>query len=313
MRKFLVHLALFGAAAAVGYAAIAALGLVSQTWEQEFVTLTHDFGGLNRRATEWNARTAAGLPTDVVFMGSSTCYSGIDPAALEAYGLDGFNLCSSGQRLEVTEALLGPALRTAVSPRLLVLDMYAITWKDKWPVQPSSSRDWIVNGGLGTGVLQEALVPVIVPTVDPFTAMLAAYFQVRPHFVPLGSRAQPDATGEYVARGFFKRTRDPLEAAPPAHPFHTPNDRHVATIARMAELCEQHGVQLVLVHPPLLGCEAPSLPPSLSMLPVIDGNQWPGADDFTNFYDNHHQVAAGAAEYSQWLAGQIAALAGRDS
>lgn len=307
MGEFLLQLARFAMIALVGYSLILAVGLISPAWERQFIVRSNDFGGLNRRAAEWNARVHAGLRNDVIFLGSSTCYSGIDPASLEAYGLEGFNLCSSGQPLEVTERLLGPVLSTG-RPKAIVLDLYGTNWPEEWPVSAACPRDWIVNGGLGTGVLGEALLPISTSTWDPFTLILAAYFQVRPYFALIGSRAIPDANGTYVARGYFKRTYSSLKAHPLDRECTTAAPTCFESIHRMSDVCNAAGVAFILLHPPVLGCQAIPLPPELKHVQVIDGNAWPGKKDFTNYYDDHHLVHRGAQSYSTWLAAQVADL-----
>lgn len=270
------------------------------------IVRTTDFSGLNRRTAEWNQRVAAGTSTDLVFLGSSTCYSGIDPAALEAYGFEGFNLCSSGQRLEVTERLL-PAVLEAGNPAAIVLDLYMIKQEAGFTVPMASPRDWIVNGGVGTGVLKDALMPIALSTLDPFTMMLAGYFQVRPHVVPMGARAFADENGEYVAKGYFKRTYAPLKALPEPGQCAEAQAAQLRAVRRMGATCASAGVDFILIHPPVIGCEAVVLPPELAGFPVIDGNTWPGKADFTNYYDDHHLVHEGAQAYSAWLAKRIAA------
>lgn len=306
MREFLFHLVRFGVVALVGYVLILAIGLASPSWESNLIVRTTDFSGLNRRTAEWNERVAAGKATDLVFLGSSTCYSGIDPAALEAYGFEGFNLCSSGQRLEVTERLL-PAVLATGQPAAVVLDLYMLDQEAGFPVPMASPRDWIVNGGLGTGVLRGALLSITGLTWDPFTMLLAGYFQVRPRFVPLGLRAFADDNGEYVAKGYFKRTYAPLKALPTPRQCTEAQAAQVRAVRRMGSLCEAAGVDFILVHPPVIGCEAVTLPPELEGFLAIDGNAWPGNADFTNYYDDHHLVHAGAQGYSAWLAERIAA------
>lgn len=305
MRDFLLHILRFALAAFAGYGGILALGLVSPFWEGQIIVRTNDSSGLNRKIADWNDRVTAGTPNDLLFLGSSTCELGIDPVALEAYGLEGFNLCSSGQQLVVSEHLLGPAL-AASHPRAIVLDVYLINWKGGWPLPVLSPRDWIVNGGIGTSTLHDALLPIIASTADPYTALLAAYFQIRPYFVPIGSRARPDEHGAYVARGYYKHINTPLAEMPPPPDCRSATAYLVEAVRRMDEACAAAGVDLILLHPPVLGCGATALPSELAHMPVIDGNMWPGKEDFTNFYDDHHLVHIGAMNYSAWLAEQLA-------
>lgn len=307
MRQFLIQLFMFGLVAAMGYAGILSLGLVSPEWERTLITRTSDFGGLNRRAEEWESRIAGGAETDIVLLGSSTCYSGIDPAAFEAYGLEGFNLCSSGQDIGLSSLLLDPVLQRG-RPSHVVLDMYTSTWSGDWPHSPESARNWVVDGAIGTGPLRGALLPILKWTADPFTALLALYCQVRPRFIRTGERAVPDAAGEYVGKGFFKRTHAPLEGPPKQRECMEPDPNQLRAVREMADRCAAAGVQFLLVHPPVLGCEAVQLPAEFEGIPAVDGNAWPGKSDFRHYYDDHHLVETGAASYSEWLAAQIAAL-----
>lgn len=307
MKQFLIQLVKFALVAALGYAAILSVGVVSPVWERTLITRTSDWGGLNRRAQEWESRIATDAETDVVLLGSSTCYSGIDPAAFEAYGLEGFNLCSSSQDIGFSRLLLDPVIEQG-RPRCVVLDGYTLTWSGDWPHSPESARNWVVDGAIGTGPLREALLPILKWTADPFTALLAMYFQVRPWFIRAGERAVPDAAGEYVGKGFFKRTRAPLEGPPEQRECMEPDPNQLRAVREMADRCAAAGVQFLLVHPPVLGCEAVQLPAELEGIPTVDGNAWPGKADFRHYYDDHHLVEAGAASYSAWLAAQIAPL-----
>ena len=67
--------------------------------------------------------------------------------------------------------------------------------------------------------------------------------------------------------------------------------------------------QIVLVIPPVL-CESVV---EIKGFAVIDGNQWPGAKDPSNYYDDHHLIADGAKSYSGWLAEKLILLSAEPS
>ena len=63
-----------------------------------------------------------------------------------------------------------------------------------------------------------------------------------------------------------------------------------------------------LLNPPQLCEEEFDQPECFEGLTYIDGNGWPGAKTPPNYYDDHHLVGAGARDYSDWLAREIAKL-----
>ena len=83
--------------------------------ESKLVAQETNWGYVNQRSTEWNKNELH--EEDVLFFGSSTCYSGIDPSALNAFGLSGFNFCSSSQAIGNSASLI-PAASMDVSPAM---------------------------------------------------------------------------------------------------------------------------------------------------------------------------------------------------
>ena len=72
-----------------------------------------------------NASERVNESNDVWFFGSSTCYSGIDPHALQAFGFNGFNFCSSSQAITNSEYILGAATHHH-DPAIIALDVYPL-------------------------------------------------------------------------------------------------------------------------------------------------------------------------------------------
>lgn len=67
---------------------------------------------------------------DVVFMGSSHCYCGINPSVLwETYGISGFDMSVSGQDKESTYYHLKHLLKTQ-SPKVVFVDVFAMTYEE---------------------------------------------------------------------------------------------------------------------------------------------------------------------------------------
>ena len=143
-------------------------------------------------------------------------------------------------------------------------------------------------------------------TQDPFAAIQMLYFGLRNTWTPSGDRAKPDPNGAYAGLGFVLRSFSAL----PDMPSETPSSARwsssaLAAVYTARQVCERHGLSLVLLTPPQLvelELEDPSL---LSGMSWIDGNTWPGAKTPTHYYDHHHLVAEGAASYSTWLAAEM--------
>ena len=119
---------------------------LSYTLEYKFFASETNWGYVNQRSTEWNKNELH--EEDVLFFGSSTCYSGIDPSALNAFGLSGFNFCSSSQAIGNSASLI-PAASMDVSPECIALDVYPWIWGTTTPAL-ESTKDWIINSNLRT-------------------------------------------------------------------------------------------------------------------------------------------------------------------
>ena len=121
MKTLLIRLVGFGAFTAVVWGLIFLACSQGFNLEYRFIGQETNWGYTNQRSSEWAANS--NRTEEILFFGSSTCYSGIDPRALEAYGLRGFNFCSSAQNVGNSLHLVEAALEQA-SPELLVLDIY---------------------------------------------------------------------------------------------------------------------------------------------------------------------------------------------
>ncbi|MDG2426719.1 MAG: hypothetical protein P8M07_09060, partial [Flavobacteriales bacterium] len=101
-------------------------------------------GSTNLRMPEFVRWSESNPLPDLLFLGSSTCYRGIDPHPFEVAGLSSFNLCSSAQPLSTSQFVLDFALEY-VTPQRIVLDLYKGVWlSDGF----NSRRDFIINNNL---------------------------------------------------------------------------------------------------------------------------------------------------------------------
>ena len=298
----------------VGFGAFTAMvwGLLFLTCSQSFdleyrlIGQETNWGYVNQRSSEWAAQSAHA--EDVLFFGSSTCYSGIDPHALEAFGLSGFNFCSSSQNVGNSLHLFEAALEEA-SPAFVVLDVYPMMWGAN-SARFESTKDWITNSNLRGGNWSRTYRSMAWESKDIFTLVQTVYYDAVRPFCKAGSNPglKPDKNGIYRGLGWVERT------FPPIHSIECETERVEMTsyecgaVESIHATCQARGIQLILLNPPQHCEEEFDHPRCFEELTYIDGNRWPGAKTPQNYYDDHHLVGAGARDYSAWLANEIVKL-----
>ena len=279
---------------------------LSYTLEYKLFASETNWGYVNQRSSEWNKNELH--EEDVLFFGSSTCYSGIDPAALNAFGLSGFNFCSSSQAIGNSASLI-PAVSMDVSPACIALDVFPWIWGTTAPAL-ESTKDWIINSNLRTPAWSKAYRTLALESGDIFTFVTTFYYDFVRRFKAAGSNPHlaEDLKGDYRGLGFVARSYDALEGIECESLTRSMSDAECRYLEEISTHCAQRSIQLILINPPQLCEETFDMPPCFDGLAYIDGNAWPGAKTPRNFYDDHHLVEAGALSYSVWLAQQIASL-----
>ena len=306
MQRFFKRLGLFAV-----FVVTAWLGMFwaishSYTLEYKLVGKETNWGYVNQRTSEWAAN--APHTEDVLFFGSSTCYSGIDPHALEAFGLEGFNFCSSSQAVGNSALLLEAALLDH-RPHVVALDVYPWIWGADGPAS-ESTKDWITNSNLRSSHWSRAYRKLALSSGDLFTIFTSAYYDLVRPSKPAGANPNlpDDPKGDYRGLGFVARSFNPLDSIECEELHSEMSEFECEAIADMRADCEAAGTQLVLINPPQLCEETFDMPACFDDLVYIDGNQWSGAKTPQNFYDDHHLVETGALSYSAWLASEIAKM-----
>ena len=274
--------------------------------EARFIGLESDGGYLNQRTLEWGS----GDPhqEDALFFGSSTCYSGIDPHALEAFGLTGFNFCSSGQAIINSEHLIQAALVES-QPQFVVLDVYPAIWGTD-AIGLECTRDWIINSNLRSPIWKKAMLSMAVQTGDLFAVFSALYYNTIRPFKPAGSNPyrSEDRMGAYRGKGFVGRLFPFIDRIACETLEVKMTDDECGHVRNIQSLCSENSAELILVNPPQLCEESFDIPTCFEGNSFINGNDWPGSKTPQNFYDDHHLVEAGALDYSAWLAERIVHL-----
>lgn len=264
-------------------------------------------GGTWRRTQEWNENMDLRRDVDVLFFGSSTCYCGIDPHALASHGLKGFNFCSSGQRLGTSHLLLNAALSES-QPQMVVIDLFPELWPGALHgVEPA--RDWALNADRGhSAAWSEAILDNAWLSGNVYNTLLAVAQSLNARIGWRVHSRLDDARSHYKGLGFVERHYPPLELSPDCHHFQSFafDEQLCAVLGQIQQITSRSDAALILILPPEL-CPAPfERPTCWAGLRVIDGNDWPGAQNPAFFYDEHHLVAAGAEAYSTWLAQELA-------
>ena len=286
MKQFLNCLLKFILFLPIAWACVFTLGYLSPSLSILFIAKPTLEGAVHLKSREFTELPEQNL--DILFLGSSTCYCGIDPHHFE----NAFSLCSSAQKIGNSRELFDIAL-THDTPRTTVIDIYPTLWEgDLKSIE--STRDWIINSPFYHGVEVE----------DLYSYLLQFYFEISDalqiQHIPFGA---PESD-HYRGLGFVARDKAPLTQ----NPCQGIKSYVMPTSMSNALLEIEQYSDLVLLVPPTL-CEVHwSLPESLSHLPVIDGSSWPSATNPRMYYDDHHLVAYGAESYSVWLAEQLTSI-----
>ena len=306
MQRFFIRFGLFALFAVTAWLGMFWVISHSYTLEYRLIGQETNWGYVNQRTSEWAAK--AEHTEDVLFFGSSTCYSGIDPHALEAFGMNGFNFCSSSQAVGNSALLLDAALQDH-RPNVVALDVYPWIWGATGPAI-ESTKDWIVNSNLRGSHWSRAYRWLALESADLFTIFTSAYYDLVRPSKPAGANPHlpDDPKGDYRGLGFVARSFAPLDSIECEDLYREMSEFECEAISDMRAQCEAAGAQLVVINPPQLCEETFEKPACFEGLTYIDGNRWPGAKTPQHYYDDHHLVEAGALSYSAWLAAEIAKL-----
>ena len=269
-----------------------------QSIETYFISGRSDNGAVRLKTAELMERSKSDT-LDFLFLGSSTCYRGIDPHYLDP--LKGFSVCSSSQRIGNSSYILDVALEYTFT-HYLVIDIYPKIWADDGLVNKEAARDWAVNSSTPK---RGALLEMVLATGVPYYIALSGYFLLAEHLgvdYPPFTQITKD---QYMGLGFVSSKVEPIESVVCDDVDVVMSDETCEILRGMVSKASVHGAQTILLNPPQL-CEE-SFPTPACFLDVlyIDGNDWPGAKTPAYYYDDHHLVDQGAASYSAWLSKEL--------
>ena len=299
MRQFLLRLT---GQTSVFLGFILTMGLIAPMHpklEAKLFTRGGGFGNTYQRIPEFKQKLQnEGI--ELLFLGSSTCYRGIDPVSFEdKLDMTTFNLCSSSQALSNSSRMLGWLHSNTSRTQAVIFDVYPALWN-------SSGMECAQDIGTNhNSAFDWTIASIAASSNDPFTVLNSLYFGSKTLRGIPSRFPSPNNGDDYRGLGF---TYSNQPATPPLDC--QPNTVSMSATQRDAlsciiQSCEEQGIQLLLVNPPQLCEEVFEKPEVMKGLPWIEGNDWPLAKVDTLYYDDHHLRGVGAELYSEWLAGQV--------
>lgn len=298
MKSFLSRFVLFIFSLLISWGVLWTVAMNFQSIETYFISGRSDNGAVRLKTAELMERSKSDT-LDFLFLGSSTCYRGIDPHYLDP--LKGFSVCSSSQRIGNSSYILDVALEYT-STHYLVIDIYPKIWADDGLVNKEAARDWAVNSSTPK---RGAILEMVLATGVPYYIALSGYFLLAEHLgvdYPPFTQITKD---QYMGLGFVASKVEPIESVVCDDVDVVMSDETCEVLRGMIAKASLNGAQTILLNPPQL-CEE-SFPTPACFLDVlyIDGNDWPGAKTPAYYYDDHHLVDQGAASYSAWLSKEL--------
>jgi hypothetical protein len=298
MNSFLSRILLFICSLIISWGLLWTSALNFQSIETHFIAERSEHGALKMKTAELMERSKSDT-LDFLFLGSSTCYRGIDPHYLDP--LKGFGVCSSVQGIGNSTYVLDVAL-AYTSTHYIVIDVYPKLWSDAGVVNKEAARDWVVNSSTPRS---GPIIEMVLATGEPYYIAVAGYFWLADFigvdYPPYKKRTQD----HYEGLGFVTKDVKPIESV-------VCDDLYVEMSHETCEILREiiakssvHGAQTILLNPPQLCEESFPTPDCFSDVLYIDGNDWPGAKTPSYFYDDHHLVDKGAASYSVWLSKEL--------
>ena len=124
MQQFLLDITLWIAFFFVGIICTSIVSLNNNTVEKYLYFNQSAYGDTYRRMQDFEQSQHI----DLITLGSSTCYRGINPSTFDSFGIHAFNLCSGMQTISGSNATLEWSLKTKPKPKYLILDVYPEFW-----------------------------------------------------------------------------------------------------------------------------------------------------------------------------------------
>lgn len=306
MRRFLRDIALFLPLAACVYAAaVVAWGSISDLGTPS--NLFYRRGAYGHTHTRLAEAKSAG-PVDVLVVGSSHAYRGVDPRELAREGYTSFNLGTSAQTPPQTLLLLGRYL-DSLSPRVLVYEVYppALDFDARESALDIISNDrndlaswrmaWRLRDARVLNTLIYATFRDLLGLNDGF--------------------AEPPVkdADTYITGGYSQISWGPVAAKPHPSQSYAMTPGRLAQVAQVARMARDRGIRPVLVYAPVTRTLYDSYlnnsqfaDAMRQIAPYYDYNRLTTLGDSLLFYDDGHLTRRGAALFTQALAQTLKAI-----
>jgi hypothetical protein len=298
MNSFLSRILLFMCSLLISWGVLWVAALNFQSIETYLIAERSEHGAVKMKTAELMTLSQSDT-LDFLFLGSSTCYRGIDPHYLDP--LKGFSVCSSSQILGNSAYILDVALEYT-STHYLVIDIYPKIWVDDGLVNKEAAKDWAVNSSTPKS---GPIVDMVLATRVPYYIVVAGYFCLAEHLgvdYPPFTQITKD---KYMGLGFVSSDVAPIESVVCDDIDVEMSDETCEVLRGMIAKASLNGAHTILLNPPQLCEESFPRPDCFSDVLYIDGNDWPGAKTPIHYYDDHHLVDKGAASYSVWLSKEL--------
>ena len=298
MKIFLSRILLFTSSLFISWGVLWTLALNFQSIETYFIAERSEHGAVRMKTAELMALSKSDT-LDFLFLGSSTCYRGVDPHYL--HPLAGFNVCSSSQILGNSSYILDVVLEYTTT-HYLVIDVYPKLWSDPGLVNKEAARDWVVNSSTPK---RGPILEMVLATGEPYYMAVAGYFWLADL---MGVDYPPCAYNpkdKYMGLGFVASEVEPIESLVCDDVDVVMSDETCEVLQGIIAKASLNGAHTILLNPPQLCEESFPTPDCFSDVLYIDGNDWPGAKTPAHYYDDHHLVDLGAASYSAWLSEEL--------
>ena len=260
----------------------------------EKLTFGHvnEWGSTYQRSIDYNKKKNK---IDAIILGSSTAYRNINPEILKAAtNMEWFNLGSSAQSLQMSEALLRYlVLMNEHKPKLILLDIYESLLTNNGQ---ESTLDHLKNANFSSSLKFNLWTKN--PTYLGLIQIL--YREIKKRTKGVIYFESSENNGQYMHNGFVcspqqenswqgNLTRKSLSFL-----------KRNKTLLKVIETCKKNKIKLIVNVSPELGI---FWHPSKSILdgtPLLVHNEF--TDSVKLFYDTHHMVCAGSEIYSKSLA-----------
>ena len=232
---------------------------------------------------------------ELLFLGSSTCYRGINPNKFDSITPETFSLCSSSQTLHVSNELLQWAGKLGVRPETIILDVYPMIWDFS---STEAIHDLVRND---PSPFDPMFLQIAFRTRDLHTMLTALYFGLKDWILP----SIPKPNNKYVGKGFTYSTGEPTKPIPCESALTVLSSEQNSAMLQIKKTADNWKSSLILVNPPQLCEETFNVPEVMTQMHWIDGNEWPLAKVDSLYFDDHHLRGVGAELYSEWLAKRV--------